>query len=163
MTAVPLCKAARIARLGIVLAISLLCAPMLAHAQVPPTIIPLDALTPKGGVTVGLPEIPGSPEIGIFVISGASFSPPGIPGEIDIVTGGEVSDRILFDNSVLVGGVGSATITFLSDDEAGNLFPHVPYPILFVTGEESTSTLLDLHDNSTGALLLLSVIIKSDP
>ena len=141
--------------------ICLLVTPARCSAQLPVVAVPIGSIPPGGGPTLGLPEIPGSPEGLIISITGAIFTPPGpIPSEVDILGDGGISDRILFDNSS-----GFATITFLSDDEAGILPPHAPYPLLIppVPGE-SASVFVGGMDTSgpTPFGVLFSFLIVSD-
>jgi PEP-CTERM motif len=134
----------------------------ISSAQV---MIPLPALSATGGVTVGLPEIPGGPpEIGSWAIVGATFTDPAVPGEVDLLDPGS-SDRILFDNSTIIAGKPTATITFLSDNEAGVLPPGPSYPFIVppVPAAEFASIILGAVDNTLGGGLILSFIMTSDP
>lgn len=136
--------------------------PAIGSAQV---IIPLPALSATGGVTVGLPEIPGGPpEFGVWAIAGATFTDPAVPGEVDLLDPG-LSDRILFDNSTILAGKPTATITFLSDNEGGALPPHASYPLIIppVPAAEFASIILGAVDNTLGGGLILSFIMTSDP
>jgi hypothetical protein len=134
----------------------------IGSAQVP---IPLSALSETGGATVGLPEIPaGPPEFGSWAIVGATFTDPALPGEVDLLDPG-LSDRILFDNSTIIAGIPTATITFLSDNEAGLLPPGPTYPLIIppVPAAEFASIILGAIDNVSGGGLILSFIMTSDP
>jgi MYXO-CTERM domain-containing protein len=121
-------------------------------AGIPPYIIPEPPLgaPPESAMTVN--------------IAGAVFL--GAPFEVDMmdigVTGQQVlSDRILFDNTGLGG---TAMITFLSDDEQGNLPPGFPgYAPAIVTGEGPFTTLpLPMLDAGINPYTLTATMVSDD-
>ena len=125
---------------------------------------------PSGPVYV-IPEppispVPAPPELMTVNIAGAVFL--GAPFEVDMleffVGGQQLSDRILFDN---LGPGGTALITFLSDDEFGNLprrsdgspFPfYPPHPLSGPEGPITiTVPILDLTSTLTYPLTALMI------
>jgi hypothetical protein len=116
------------------------------------------------------PVRPAAPELMTVNIAGAVFL--GGPGEVDmfeIIAGTQqLSDRVLFDNS---GPLGTAMITFLSDNEQGNLplnsagLPYPPYPLLPVTGlgpEGPLTTTLSIFDTTSTITYTLTATMISD-
>jgi hypothetical protein len=120
---------------------------------------PIPIPVPVTPVTFSIPEGP-LPEVLQVFVPGSFFPSP--PAEIDLFdsTAGGLSDRILLDNSV----GGAATITFLSDDEQGNLPGGFPtYPLL-IPGQLETAvgTTITFPLHIPGAILPLSVTMVSD-
>jgi hypothetical protein len=140
-----------------------------SFAQIPYTTTLPTLAPPSGGFVVPEPAVAPVPDAMTVSIANGLF--PFSPGTglsitmFDLgVTGGQIpSDLILFDNS---GPGGTAMITFLSDDEQGNLFPGRPEisytPLEPVLEPKPAVVTIPIADLIGGGVFTLTATMFSD-